>query len=180
MSDEEECGHSLKTKDGFCDNKATKEDGRCGYHSETTEGNMSGWERTYKHGIYKNRGGYYESLPERDQKFIDAIADDLIDKSYFTRDDPAAVEKLRQIAVDIHQKRRADEQVADGLTQTKEVGYHEDYGIIEQEEEHTLMITKDRLSREARMTLKDFGVLDREHNKTKEAAESFIESLSKE
>jgi len=183
MSDDEICGAPLKTKDAKCDRTATKEDGRCGYHTEIEEEqNMDrNWKPALKHGLNQNRGGYYKSLPDEDKKFIDAIAKDLIEKSYFDEEDTSAVEKLRQVAVDIHQKRRADEYIAQkGLTQEKDIGFHEDHGMITQEEENVLMITKDRLSREARMTLKDYGVLDHEHDKTEEAAKSVIESLSEE
>lgn len=183
MSDDEICGHSLKTKEGSCDRTATKDDGRCGYHTEIEEEqNMDrNWKPALKHGLNQNRGGYYDGLDDEDKAFVDAIAQDLINKSYFTEDDVSAVEKLRQVAVDIHQKRAADAYVGkEGLTQKKDIGFHEDYGMISQEEENVLMITKDRLSREARMTLKDYGCLDHEHDKTEEAAKSVLESLSEE
>lgn len=140
------------------------------------------WKPNEKHGFHSNhRGGYYESLPDKDQAWIDAITEDLVAKSYFDMDDKLPVEKLRQVAVDLHQRRDADEYIGDkGLTRTMDVGYHEDYGPIQQEEENVLMVTKDRLSRESRMTIKDFGVLDQSKSQTEEAAQSLVESLSEE
>lgn len=181
MSDEEEiCGHPLTTKDGYCDRPATQVDGKCGYHTNSG-GSERDWKPNYKHGLYTDRGGYYKSLPEPDQEWIDAITDDLIEKSYYDKDDISILEKVRQVAVDLHQRRRADEYIAKkGLTQEKDIGFHEDHGMITQEEENTVMITKDRLSRESRMTIKDLGIMDRDNDKTEEAAETLIESLSKE
>jgi len=180
MSDEEEvCGASLSTKDGTCDRTPTQPDGRCKYHT-TDEEKSPDWDgRPEKHGFYANRGGYYESLPEKDQEWIDIVTNDLIEKSYFEKDDPLPTEKLRQVAVDLHQRRRADEYIAQkGLTQEKDIGFHEEYGMVTQEEENTLMITKDRLSRESRMTIKEFGVMEDEGGSGDEATESLIESLS--
>jgi len=173
------CGAPLKTKDGTCDRTPTCDDNKCRYHSEL-EDQSEKWDgRPEKHGFYANRGGYYESLPEKDQEWIDIVTNDLIEKSYFEKDDPLPTEKLRQVAVDLHQRRRADEYIAQkGLTQEKDIGFHEEYGMVTQEEENTLMITKDRLSRESRMAIKDLGVLDDEGGSGDEATESLIESLS--
>jgi hypothetical protein len=180
MSDGEEiCEAPLQSKDGYCDRTATRADGRCGYHS--TESDDRDWDPNYKHGLYKDRGGYYKSLPEADQEWIDAIADDLIKKSYYDKSDISVLEKVREVAIDLHQRRRADEYIAKkGLTQEKDIGFHEDHGMITQEEENTLMITKDRLSRESRMTMKDLGILDDDGGEVEEAAKSVIESLSED
>ena len=178
-NDDEVCGHPLTTKDGKCNRPATQPDSRCGYHTQNKDNRD--WKPNYKHGLYTYRGGYYKSLPEPDQEWIDAITDDLIEKSYYDKDDISILEKVRQVAVDLHQRRRADEYIAKkGLTQEKDIGFHEDHGMITQEEENTVMITKDRLSRESRMTIKDLGIMDRDNDKTEEAAETLIESLSKE
>lgn len=181
MSKEEDiCGHSLTTKDGNCDRPPSYPDGKCGFHTNTKDDERD-WKPNYKHGLYTDRGGYYKSLPEPDQEWIDAVADDLIDKSYYDKDDISILEKVRQVAIDLHQRRRADEYIASkGLTQEKDIGFHEDHGMITQEEENTVMVTKDRLSRESRMTIKDLGIMDRDNDKTEEAAETLIESLSKE
>ncbi len=142
---------------------------------------MSSQDRDIRSQLNLPRSGYYNSLPETEQEWIDTVARDLIEKSYFDHSDVSAVEKLRQVAVDLHQRMRADEYIGQkGLTQDKRIGYHEEFGQITQEEENVLMITKDRLSRESRMTMKDFGCLDREHDKNEEAASTLIERLSDE
>ena len=176
--DGEICGEEYVSKDGVCTNDPKYADGKCGFHSDEVERTEAQKGNNEKHGIFKS--GYYKSLPDRDKNFIDAVADDLLEKSYYTVDDPSMVEKCRQIAIDLHQKRRADEYVAkEGLTQEKTVGVHEEYGEFTETEENVLFITKDRLSRESRLSMKDLGIFDEDNNqKTQQAAESLIESLS--
>jgi len=131
----------------------------------------------YEHGLSMNRGEYYEHLPDMDKKWIDGIAQDLIDKSYFEADDLSALEKCRHIAVDLHQRRRADGYIAkNGLTQENTVGFHEQYGEITETQENVLMITKDRLSRESRLAMKDLGILDQEKESETEA-KSVLEQI---
>jgi hypothetical protein len=178
--DVEECGYSFDTKEGICTNPGVYSDGRCGYHTESDESDYSDTRVTnYKHGLQS--GDYYNSLTEEEQNFIDAMADDLLEKSYYTKNDTSMVEKCRQIAVDIHQKRRADGYIGrKGMTQENTVGVHEQYGEITETEENTLFITKDRLSRESRLSMKDLGILDQEKNTNDGSEKSAIERLSED
>lgn len=176
----EKCGEPLGYKDGKCENTAKYPDGSCGFHTTKSTFEEKDWKPTYDHGIYVERGEYYKEQSERDQKWIDAVADDLIEKSYYDREDLSMFEKCRQIAVDLHQRRSADGYVArEGLTQEKTVGYHEDYGEVTETQENTLMITKDRLSRESRLAMKDLGIMDEEHqSKNDESAKSLLKDIA--
>jgi len=180
MPDGEEdiCGHPLASKDGHCDRSPSYPDGKCGFHTKAKDDDRD-WKPNYKHGLYQDRGEYYQNLPEADKEWLDAVSDDLLEKSKFGKDDLSALEKCRQISISLHQVRRADGYISKkGLTQKNTVGFHEDFGEIEQVEENTLMIAKDRLSRETRMTMKDLGILDDEDG-AGEDDESFVEKLSK-
>lgn len=171
-SEEEDiCGEPYKSKEGVCTNEPTARDGKCGFHTNI--------DNPYeKHGLYASN--YYESRSEEGQNFIDSVADDLLEKSYYTPDDTSMVEKCRQIAIDLHQKRRADGYIGrKGLTQESTVGFHEQYGEITETQENTLFITKDRLSRESRLSMKDLGILDQEGEETDDSS-SLIESLSED
>ena len=132
----------------------------------------------YKHGLcMSNRGEYYNHLPDSDKQWIDAIVEDLVEKSYYTMEDISAVEKCRHIAVDLHQRRRADGYIADkGITQENTIGFHEEYGEISETQENVLMITKDRLSRESRLAMKDLGILDHE-DVSEESKKSILEQI---
>lgn len=166
------CGAPYSNSEGICDTEVENPDDRCSDHDHRDE------EREFE---YMSRSGYYQSQPEQDQKWIDSVSRDLVEKSYFTMDDDSVVEKLRQVAIDMHQRRRADEYIAkNSLTQQKTVGFHEDHGEIKQEEENVLMVTKDRLSRESRITMSKFGCLDQETGGNSDEAKSLIEQLSNE
>lgn len=181
MSQPDECGEPLGSRDGLCDRTPSMPDGKCKYHSEVETGVDQDWKPNYKHGLYMDRGGYYEEQPDETQKWLDAVADDLLQKSKFGREDISAMEKCRQVAIDLHQRRRADSYIQEhGMTQTNQVGFHEQYGVLEEENENTLFVAKDRLSRETRMTMKDLGIFEDNDEKTEEAAESLIESLSED
>lgn len=176
-SDSEQCGYDYDTDEGVCTEEATFSDGRCAYHTDVKHDEEKS-RSNYEHGLYSSE--YYESLPEPDQNFIDAVGDDLLEKSYYDKEDTAMVEKCRQIAIDLHQKRRADGYIAKkGMTQENTVGVHETYGEITETEENTLFITKDRLSRESRLAMKDLGIMDQDKKETGETS-AVLEQLSKE
>jgi len=180
MSDSEEvCGYDLDSREGTCDQKGSYPDDRCGMHTSHETDYDDTRVTNKKHGLYSSE--YYESLSDEDKKFIDMISDDLLEKSYYNEEDESMVEKCRQIAIDLHQKRRADGYIAKkGMTQENTVGVHEQYGEITETEENTLFITKDRLSREARLNMKDLGILDQDNSQTEKAAKSLVESLSED
>lgn len=182
MSEDEVCGAELKTSDGFCTRSPSQPDGRCGFHSEINQYGTGTNNNNFKHGLFGNRSGYYETLPEKDQRFIDAVADELIEKSYYEKSDLSMMEKCREVAISMHQRRRADEYIANkGMTMENEVGFHEQYGPITEEKENVLFITKDRLDRETRLTMKDMGILDDDHADDEGgSSESLIEKLSQE
>lgn len=174
--DDEICGEEYRTRDGICTNDPIYSDGKCGYHSEEND-DMRGRRPAEKHGLYNSE--YYKSLPDTDQNFIDAVADDLLEKSWYEEGDSSMVEKCRQIAIDLHQRRRADGYIAKkGMTQENVVAVHDTHGEVTQTEENTLFITKDRLSRESRLSMKDLGILDEDSAKGSEQTESLLESLS--
>jgi len=178
MSEEGEendiCGAELAYKDETCTNKPKYSDGLCGFHTE--ENTLM---PRYKHGLSLDKGEYFESLPEDEKKWIDSVSYDLLEKSRYSEEDISMKEKCRQIAVDLHQKRRADGYVAKkGLTQENTVGFHEQYGEITETQENVLMITKDRLSRESRLSMKDLGILDEDSDGDSGDAESLIEKFS--
>lgn len=183
MSDSDDfknCGHPFSTKEGICTNDARYPDGKCGFHTDSPESDINGLEEDdFEHGLFAS--DYYETLTEGDKNFINAVADDLLEKSYYDETDTAMVEKCRQIAVDLHQKRRADGYIGrKGMTQENTVGVHEQYGEITETEENTLFITKDRLSRESRLSMKDLGILDEDGEVSEGSSKSAIEQLSEE
>jgi len=174
----EECGEPYATKEGLCKHDGIFSDGKCGYH---TDDDLSDYDpaKSGKHGLHKSN--YYKDLPEDEKTFIDVVADNLLQKSYYTKEDKAMVKKCRQIAIDIHQKDRADGYISKkGMTQENTVGIHEVHGEITETAENTLFITKDRLSREARLSMKDLGVLDEDTSDNLSDDKTVLDSLSED
>lgn len=182
MSSSKVCGEDLRHSEGSCENTPSYPDGKCGFHTDHDTEQDRDWKPNYQHGLYMNRSGYYESQPEEDQKWIDAVVESFLDEAPFGRDEIGKVEKLRSVAIDLHKKRRADEYIhKQGMAQTEDVGYHEEYGPIQETKENVLHITADRLSRESRMTLKDLNLIGNDDNSNaEEVGESLIEALSED
>ena len=178
---DEECGHSLSTKDGRCERNAKYPDGKCGYHTDYRDSEDGDYAPNYEHGLYMDRSGYYENLPEKEQDWIDAVVESFLRDAPFDRDHIGKLTKLREVAIDMHKKRRADEYISNkGMAQEKEVGYHEEYGVLTETQENVLHITADRLSRSSLRTLKELGITDDDRDKKKEIGDSLINELSKE
>lgn len=175
----QECGEEYTSSDGVCDNDAKFPDGKCGQHSAYADGSDDDWSPNYKHGLYMDRSGYYNALPSEDQEWIDAVVGSFLKDAPFGADELGKLAKLREVAIDMHKKRRADDYIYQrGMTQTHEVGYHEDYGVLEEEKENVLHVTASRLSKDSLRTLKDLGILGNDDN-AEEVGETVIEALSK-
>lgn len=135
------------------------EDGKCRLHRGTSPDGSShaGNTNAVKHGIYRDADDYYQDLEDYDQAFVDAIFRSFLEDAPFTEHNVGKCEKLWQVAIDLHKRRRANAQLStEGLTTT--VGYSEGGQPIQGE--HYLHITYDRLGRETTRTLKELGVLD--------------------
>lgn len=170
------CHEPLVTKDGRCDREATFPDSRCKQHTiyDTDE-----WQPNYKHGLYMERSGYYENLPETEQDWIDTVVKSFIDNAPWEADNLGNLSKLREAVIDMHKKRRADEYIDDrGMAQTSTDGFHEDYGEITNEKENVLHITASRLSKDSLRILKDLNCLPDEESKAEDVGESVIDALS--
>ncbi len=181
-SDSQTCNHPLSTTDGRCERKAKYPDGKCGYHTDySDDGNEGSDNPNYEHGLYMDRSGYYEQLPEKEQNWIDAVVASFLNDAPFDRDHIGKLTKLREVAIDMHKKRRADEYIGSkGMAQEQETGYHEEYGVLTETQENVLHITADRLSRSSLRTLKELGILDHDKDRREDVGDSVISALSKE
>jgi len=170
------CGKSLTTKDGKCTRDATFPDERCKQHTvyDTDE-----WKPNYEHGLYMERSGYYENLPEQDKNWIDSIVQSFVEQAPWSADNLANLNKLREAVVDMHKKRRADEYIHErGMAQTNTDGFHEQYGPIENQKENVLHITASRLSKDSLRVLKDLNCLPDEDNSSNDQPDSLIDQFS--
>lgn len=155
---DEVCGEEYVTKEGRCPNPPDNPDKMCNLHSDYNSNQARKEPSNYSHGIYADRSNYYERQDARTQAWIDAIAEEFMDGCDVEKDEHGKVELLRQVAIDFHKRRRANDYIQDrGMTQTQTEGVHERYGVIENEQENVLHITVDRLGRLNSRILKDMG-----------------------
>lgn len=185
------CGTDYVSKEGVCQNAPKYEDGKCGLHSDHTEGpgppkgSSNNPDGPLKHGVYADPSKYYQRLSESDQAFVDGMYASFLDDAPFDSSNHGKCEMLRQIAIDIHKRRSANNYIAEEGLKWEEIDdYYEtddgDLKVITETDEHYLNITADRIARTNVRQLKELGVLDDPQSQQADAQKTFLEMLSSE
>lgn len=181
MTEGEECGDPVESTGETCENEAKFPDGKCGYH--TRYGNDDGGDKQFapgfEHGLYADRSNYYDRLDSREQEWVDTITYQFVQDAPFDETHLGKVEQLRQVAIDYHKRRRANDMLKDQMTKEETTDYHDQYGPLTKEKEHPAHMIYDRLGRNNIRQLKELGVLDDEGNE-EEVGRTVIEALSHE
>jgi hypothetical protein len=173
-------------KQGYCANpsgfRTSNSDGRCYLHGgaavEVNRGN------TYNetHGLYTNRQPYYDNRTRKERNWIDAVIESLLDDMPGGDADPsiAKLEMIRNIAIDMHKERRANEYIDEvGVVhKDKTIGYTDDGRPIKEDQENPLNITYDRLSRNIVRSMEKLGVLDDPESQKADAQQNIANELS--
>ena len=168
---------------GYCANPAGFRtdhtgDGRCYLHGgiSTTHGNNY----AETHGLYSDRQNYYENRPQKEQQWIDAIVESLLDDAPFGPDNFAKMQMVRNLAIDMHKLQRANDYIDEKgvVHKDKTVGYTDDGRPIKQDEENVLNVAYDRLNRTMTRQLKELGILDDPDSQQAEAQQNIANELS--
>ena len=167
MSEMKKCGHVVGTTGEECEYPGKYSDGRCGYHTEERAEERKdqgrppkGHARAMTHGLSMTRSKYYQLLPDEEKEYIDDMMQGFLHEAPFDESSIGKCKLLEQVCIDIHMKTRAQDYVAEkGMTQKKTKGVVGE-SVIKDDEENTLFITSDRLSRTSLKTLKELGILD--------------------
>lgn len=170
LDEPEEGRCSEPVDDGYCARypavgpEGEEVDGKCSIHGEYEMGGES-WGAdagSGTHNLYSWRSNYYYSLERRDQVWIDLLIESFLDDAPFDRDNLGKMEILRQIAIDAHKIRSANEYIwNEGLAQTKTIDFDEERREeVEAEVENILNLPVDRLQRQCVKRLKELGCLD--------------------
>lgn len=163
------CGMPLKTKKGkYCGADPSYTDGRCWQHTETIGDWRNDDLETEQEDVDRlqvdpttSRSSYYKQQSDDAKRFMDLIVQSFLREAPFLPDHAGKIEMLRQVAVDMHMRRKVKEKIGrEGLVQDNPVGYHEEFGPMRETSEHTLHITADRLQRTNIRTLDKLGLLD--------------------
>lgn len=177
----------MDVDEAYCANKAGFRtdhigSGRCYLHGGATPGAPDGNINAEKHGLYTERQRYYEKRGEKEQLWIDAIVESLLDDMP-GGDDPsfAKLQMVRNIAIDMHKLRNANEYIDEvGVVhRDKTVGYTDDGKPIKEDQENSINIAYDRLNRTMTKQLKELGILDDPDTQQAEANQNIAQELAK-
>lgn len=153
-------------------------DDKCTFHGEGMDV-MQGNDNGAKHYLYSWRSNYYYNMGRRDQIWTDMLIESFLEDADFDRQNLGKMEILRQVAIDIHKIRTANEYIWDeGLAQIKEVYDSEEGTTKEIEDENILNLPVDRLQRQCTKRLKELGVLDDPDSSLAESTATLAEVLA--
>jgi hypothetical protein len=173
--------------EGYCANKAGFRtshvgDGKCYLHGGAAVEANKGNTYNESHGLYTNRQPYYENRTDKERNWIDAVVESLLDDMPGGDADPsiAKLEMVRNIAIDMHKERRANEYIDEiGVVhKDKTVGYTDDGRPMKEDVENPLNISYDRLSRNITRNMEKLGILDDPESQKADAQQNIANELS--
>lgn len=177
---------NAKTQDGnYCEAYPTKDsegeirNGRCYNHGGHPQSGRPG-EGNPTHGVKSDRSHYYQNLDSSEQAWIDRLLDSFLDDAPFDTSSTGKIEVLRQVCIDIHKRRSANEYIqGEGLAQEYVIDVDEDGNPVEGIQENVLNLPYDRLGRSVTKTLKDLGITPKDPDeRAAEGIMSLAELLS--
>ena len=170
----------------YCANKAGFRtthvgEGKCYLHGGGSKYDNKGNNNAEKHGLYADRQNYYDNRSSKEQAWIDAVIESLLDDAPFTADNFAKMQMLRNVAIDMHKQKNANDFIdRTGLVDEDSiVGYSQDGTPIKEDTENPMNIAYDRLTRTITRQLKELSVLDSPDKKQAEADQNLANELSK-
>jgi len=170
-------------KVGYCANPAGfrtdhSGEGRCYLHGGCTPKGITNAET---HGLYTKRQNYYDNRSTEEQNWMDAIVESLLDDMPGGNDPSfAKLQMVRNIAIDMHKSKRANDYIDDiGVVhKDKTVGYTDDGRPIKEDQENALNIAYDRLNRTLTRQMKELGILDSPDKQNAEAKQNLADELA--
>lgn len=189
---EDKCGARVKNAvpdewdEGYCANpEGFRTDhlgeGRCYLHGGASSTPNTGNTHNERHGLHTKRQRYYENRSPEEQQWIDAVVESLLDDAPFGVDSFAKMQMVRNIAIDMHKQQSANDYIdQEGIVQEDQVvGYSNDGKPIMEDQENTLNIAYDRLTRTITRQMKELNLLDSPDAKQAEANQNIANELSK-
>lgn len=155
--------------------------GRCYLHGGHPElGKESVEDAADARAIRTDRSEYYKSLSPDEQIWVDETIQSFVDDAPFNNSALGKMEILRNIVVDLHKIRTANNYIhQEGITETKKE-VSEDGEVVETEQENIMNLTISRLEKDTTRRLKELNVLQSPDNDQAEATQSLAEVLSGE
>lgn len=171
-------GYCMNPEGFRCDDPDTN---RCYLHGGADNGPPEGNNNKETHGMYSDRQNYYDNRSYNEQMWIDSVVESLLDDAPFGPDNFAKFQMLRNVAIDMHKMKNANEYIDEvGVVhRDKTVGYTDDGKPIKVDEENAINIAYDRLQKGMIKTLKELGCLDDPDSQQAEAEKDIASELSK-
>lgn len=170
---------------GYCANRAGHrtdhfDEGRCYLHGGCAVSASEGNNWAEKHGLYADRQNYYKNRSSKEQAWIDAVIESLLDDAPFDSDNFAKMQMIRNIAIDMHKLQNANSFIdsAGLVSKDKTVGYGPDGKPIKEDKENPINITYDRLNRTMTRQLKELSILDSPDSQQAEADQNIANELA--
>jgi hypothetical protein len=168
---------------GYCANKAGFRtdhfgDGRCYLHGGISA--TRGTNHAEKHGAHADRQNYYANRSSDEQEWIDGVVESILDEAPFGPDSKYKLEMVRNIAIDMHKMKNANDYIDEkGIVhKDKTVGYSDDGKPIKVDEENPVNISYNRLDKQTTRKLEKLGVLNDPESQKADAQESIAKELS--
>jgi hypothetical protein len=104
----------------------------------------------------------------------------LLDDAPFSADNMAKLQMVRNIAIDMHKQRRANQYIDEVgvVNKDKTVGYTDDGRPIKEDQENVLNVAYDRLNRTQTRQMKELGLLEDPDSQQAEAQTNIANELS--
>jgi hypothetical protein len=116
-----------------------------------------------------------------EQRWMDAVEQSLLDDLPGSGEPSfAKLQMIRNISIDMHKTKRANEYIDDvGVVhKDKTVGYTDDGRPIKEDQENALNVAYDRLNKTITRQLKELGILDSPDKQQAEAEQNIADELS--
>jgi len=157
--------------------------GRCYMHGGHPDmGTDSVEDAADSQAIHTQRSKYYRKLSPNEQIWVDKLVESFVNDAPFDEEHLGKMEILRNVAVDLHKIRQANDYIEDeNMSQEVIIDTDDEGRPIKGEKENILNLPVDRLERSTTKRLKDLGVIDEsaKHEQAK-ATSSLAEVLSGE
>lgn len=177
--DDDQEGYCMNIEGYKCDNPDAD---RCYLHGGVADnGAPEGNNNAEKHGLKADRQNYYENRSYKEQQWIDAVIESLLDDAPFGADNFAKFQMLRNVAIDMHKMQNANEYIDEvGVVhRDKTVGYTDDGKPIKVDEENVVNVAYDRLQKGMIRSLKELGCLEDPDSQQAEADKDIASELAK-
>lgn len=162
-------------------------EGRCKYHGGRGGSFEAGNNAAETHALYSQRTNYYNNREPQERAWIDSLVESMMEDAPFTRDNFQKFQMVREVAIDMHKKRRSNDYIAEnGIVDEQVVRDDEgnpivrDGELVTETEENPVHLMYDRLDRTMTKKMKELGIMEDEQAQATQNIASELAALREE